>query len=143
MTEASECLRATIIRPLEGFMRKLTQAAIAAALLAATFAAPAKAEGDAVKGKSVFNRCSACHAVTDQNKIGPSLLGVVGRKAGTVAGAKYSKAMQASDLTWDEATLMNFLAGPSKLVPGTTMPQGFPNAQDREDVIAYLKSLTP
>lgn len=124
-------------------MAKLTHAAIVAALAAFSFTAPAQAEGDAVKGKAVFNRCSACHAVTDQNKVGPSLLGVVGRKAGTVAGARYSKAMQASGLTWDEATLMNFLAGPSKLVPGTTMPQGFPNAQDREDVIAYLKSLTP
>jgi cytochrome c len=124
-------------------MAKLTQAAVVAALAAFSFTAPAKAEGDAVKGKAVFNRCSACHAVTDQNKVGPSLLGVVGRKAGTVAGARYSKAMPASGLTWDEATLSNFLAAPSKLVPGTTMPQGFPNAQDREDVIAYLKSLTP
>jgi cytochrome c len=124
-------------------MGKLTQAAVAVALVAATFAAPAKAEGDAAKGKTLFSRCSACHAVTDQNKVGPSLLGIVGRTAGTLPGARYSKAMTASGITWNDETLGTFLAAPAKTVPGTTMAVGLPNAQDRDDIIAYLNTLKP
>lgn len=101
----------------------------------------AHAEGDAAKGKTVFSRCAACHAAGSQNKIGPGLAGVVGRPAGSVAGFRYSKAMAGSGLTWTEEQLDTYLAGPAKAVPGTTMAVALPSAQDRGDIIAFLKTL--
>lgn len=103
--------------------------------------AQASADGDAGTGKMLFTRCSSCHAVTEQNKVGPHLSGVFGRTAGTVAGARYSKAMTASRMTWDEQTLDAFLTEPTRVLPGTTMSARLPNPQDRADVIAYLKTL--
>jgi cytochrome c len=105
-------------------------------------AAPAIAQ-DAAKGETLFKqRCAACHSVTaGENKMGPHLVGIVGRKAGSVEGAKYSKALPASGLTWDEANLDAFLANAKKLVPGTTMAFVLPNATQRADLIAYLKTL--
>jgi cytochrome c len=123
-------------------MMKMTHWALAA-LLTAGAVTPALADGDAARGKTLFSRCSACHAVTDQNKIGPHLSGVVGRTAGTVAGFSYSKGMVAYAQVWDDTTLDTFLAGPNKLVPGTKMAAGaIANPQDRADLIAYLKTLT-
>ena len=110
-------------------------------LLTLLATAQASADGDAGRGKTLFARCSACHAVTEQNKVGPHLSGVFGRTAGTAAGARYSKAMTASGMTWDEPTLDAFLAEPTRALPGTTMSARLPNPQDRADVIAYLKTL--
>jgi cytochrome c len=119
------------------------QTLFARAVLSAVLAgltAPALADGgDAAKGKTVFGRCTACHTVTAQNKVGPGLAGVVGRTAGTVEGFRYSKALPASGIVWDEARLDAFLAAPAKTVPGTSMLVNLPGAQDRADVIAYLK----
>jgi cytochrome c len=103
--------------------------------------AQASADGDAGRGKTLFTRCSSCHAVTEQNKVEPHLSGVFGRTAGTVAGARYSKAMTASGMTWDEQTLDAFLTEPSRVLPGTTMSARLSNPQERADVIAYLKTL--
>jgi len=103
---------------------------------------PAFADADPGRGKTVFGRCSGCHATTAQNKVGPHLAGVFGRTAGTVAGFRYSKAMAGSGSVWNEQTLDAFLAAPTKTLPGTSMAVGLPNAQDRADVIAYLKTLT-
>jgi cytochrome c len=112
-----------------------------AAALFVTLAGPAFADGDAANGAKLFSRCSVCHSATGQNKIGPTLAGVYGRKAGSLEGFKYSKALLASGLTWDDDTLDRFLAGPSKLVPGTAMVINLPKAEDRADMIAYLKTL--
>ncbi len=113
------------------------------ALFAATVLAsgPAFADGDAAKGKKVFNKCKACHALeAGKNKIGPSLHGVMGRAAGAVEGFKYSKAMMESGLTWDEETLANYLEKPKKVVPGTKMAfAGLKKEKQRDDVIAYIK----
>lgn len=103
------------------------------------------AEGDATAGATVFAQCSACHAVGAgaQNNIGPVLNGVVGRAAGTYPGYRYSSAMRRSGLTWDEATLGQYLRAPEKVVPGAKM--AFPGiASDKElaDVIAFLKQQT-
>lgn len=100
------------------------------------------ADESADRGKTVFSRCVACHTATNQNKVGPYLAGVVGRKAGSAEGYKYSPAMTASTIVWDEQPLDAFLAGPSKLVPGTKMVIAVPKEDDRRDVIAYLKSLS-
>lgn len=98
--------------------------------------------GDPVHGKVIFTQCQACHAiVAGKNMIGPSLAGLVGRKAGTVAGYTYSTANKTSGITWTEDKLFQYLEKPMRVVPGTKMSfPGLPKAQDRADVIAYLKA---
>lgn len=116
--------------------------ALAAALL---FAAPAAhAAGDAKKGEAlVKTRCSSCHAVAaDAPKgLGPSLAGVASRRAGSLPAFNYSAAMKSSKLTWNAANLDQFLASPSKKIPGTSMMIATPNAKDRADIVAYLSTL--
>lgn len=102
---------------------------------------PAIAEGDAIKGKQLFNRCSACHSVDGQNKSGPALNGVVGRKAGAAQGYNYSPAMIGSNVTWTEDKLDSYLAGPNKMIRGSRMSVSVAKDQDRADIISYLKSL--
>jgi cytochrome c len=101
--------------------------------------APAK-QGDPAHGKALYQSCEACHSIED-NDVGPKHRGVVGRKAGSVAGYVYSPALKASGITWDEATLDNWLVNPSALVPGTKMFFRLDDPQARADVIAYLKEL--
>lgn len=100
----------------------------------------AAAEGDASRGEKLFTRCSACHTVNGKNKIGPSLAGVVGRKAGSVEGPRYSKALAQSGLIWTEENLDAYLAAPATLVRGTTMTVRISKGQDRQDLISYLKA---
>ena len=102
-----------------------------------------RAAGDAAHGQSVFQtQCTACHsAKPGQNGIGPSLAGVVGRRAASLSGFAYTPALQASGLTWDEAGLSAFLVDPAKKVPGTAMVIPVPIEQDRADLIAYLATL--
>jgi cytochrome c len=76
-----------------------------------------------------------------ENKFGPSLAGVVGRKSGTEPGYNYSSAMKGLNLTWDATILDEYLQGPGKFVRGTKMVYFVPNEKDRQDVIAYLKTL--
>jgi cytochrome c len=121
-------------------MMEMLKWGVAATLLTLFATAQASADGDAGRGKTLFTRCS-CHAVTEQNKVRPHLSGVFGRTAGTVAGARYSKAMTVSGMKWDEQTLDAFLTDPTRVLPGTTMSARMPNPQDRADVIAYLKTL--
>jgi cytochrome c2 len=103
---------------------------------------PSVAGGDPAAGQQVFARCAVCHAtVPGENKIGPSLAGVVGRKSGTVAGYDYSPALKNANLTWDDDTLDKFLAGPAGFVHGTKMFVNVPSGTDRENVIAYLDTL--
>lgn len=115
--------------------------AATAILLAAGMTSAVRAEGDAESGRTLFNRCSTCHAVTAENRAGPHLAGVFGRIAGTVPGARYSRAMAASGTVWDEETLDAFLAAPGRAMPGTSMGIGVPNPRDRADIIAYLETL--
>lgn len=99
-------------------------------------------EADPAIGKNVFAACAACHAPDLPTRTGPDLQGVIGRKAGTQPGFRYSRAMQRAKLTWDEPTLDAFLADPQATVPGNTMPfPGVPDAAARRDLIAYLKTL--
>lgn len=118
---------------------KFIPAILAAAV---TFTAGA-ALADAKAGALVFKKCGACHTATEPaNKVGPSLMGVVGRPVATAAGYNYSPAMKAfaAGKTWDEATLATYLADPKGLVKGTKMSfVGLKKAEDVANVIAYLK----
>lgn len=101
--------------------------------------AVAQTKGNIQRGRQVFTQCAACHSLDGTAKIGPSLRGIHGRKAGALAGYGYSPAMKASGVNWDNATLDAFLQAPRRTVPGNRMPfPGMGNAQDRQDVVAYL-----
>jgi cytochrome c len=89
-----------------------------------------------------FGACAACHSIDGSARLGPTLKGVIGRRAGTGSGFTYSAAMKGSGLTWDEKSLDAFLADPQKAVPGNTMP--FPSVADakqRSEIVEYLKSV--
>jgi cytochrome c len=102
----------------------------------------AVAAPDVAAGQQVFARCAGCHSTAPgENKIGPSLAGVLGRKSGTEPGYSYSPALKAADITWDEHTLDQFLTNPMTDVPGTKMFINVPEAADRQNVIAYLQTL--
>lgn len=96
--------------------------------------------GNAAAGKVVFAKCAACHTVVPgQNRLGPTLAGVIGRKAGTVAGYNYSPAMKNSGKVWTKAEIDAYLANPRGRLPGVKMIfAGLPSAQDRANLIAYL-----
>lgn len=120
-------------------MSKLFIAVAAAALLAAGSASAQ----DAAAGEKVFNKCKACHKVeAGKNGVGPSLFGIVGRTAGTVEGFKYSDANKNSGVTWTEDKLDTYLTDPKAFMPGNKMVfAGLKDAQERKDIIAYLKTL--
>jgi cytochrome c len=97
---------------------------------------------DAALGEKVFLKCRACHQIGEaaKNAVGPVLNGIVGRKAGTYADYSYSDANKNSGITWDEATLKEYLKNPRAKVPGTKMIfPGLPKDEDIDNVIAYLK----
>jgi cytochrome c2 len=103
-------------------------------------------EGDAVAGEKVFKKCQACHTATEQkNKVGPYLLGVVGRPAASVEGYKYSTALsaKASEIgAWDESKIIEYLADPKAYIGGTSkMAFKLKDETDRKNVAAYLASL--
>jgi cytochrome c len=111
-------------------------------------AAPAAAvkapSGDVAAGATAFNtRCRACHGAAGiGTMIGPDLRGIYGAKAGTTTYAKHSAALKASGLTWNEANLDTWLAGPTKMVPGSTMILApAPAADVRKNIIAYVATL--
>jgi cytochrome c len=96
-------------------------------------------------GERLFRqRCASCHGTQPgQNRIGPHLAQLSGRRAGSVEGARYSPALRDAGLTWDEATLDRFLASPRTAVPGTTMSFSVPTETQRRSLIAFLLRPTP
>ena len=115
----------------------------ALALSLAVLPALALAAGDPARGEKIYERCAACHSLTT-DRTGPHHCGLLGRKAGSVSGFEYSKAMKESKITWNERTLQRFLANPLKAVPGTSMGYaGIPDAGERRDLIAYLAHAAP
>ena len=105
--------------------------------LAATPPAP-----DLDNGRRLYAACAACHSPEAQPTAGPTLTGGVGRRAGTVPGFRYSRALKNARTTWDSSTLDSFLADPQTALPGNAMPfPGLPDSKERADVIAYLKTL--
>ena len=121
---------------------RIVTATLALAFAAAIGGGAALAAGDAAAGEKVFKKCKTCHSFDPgKRKLGPHLKGVVGRKAGSVEGFKYSKAMAGSDITWDEASLDAFLKKPKKFLKGTKMSfGGLKKDEQRADLIAYLKT---
>jgi cytochrome c len=115
----------------------------AGAILAAVLTAGSASAQDAAKGEQVFRQCGICHATeAGVTKLGPSLAGVVGRKAGTEPGFAYSEAMKSFGKVWDKATLDAYLTNPAAAVPGGKMVfVGLKDATQRADVIAYLETL--
>ena len=101
------------------------------------------AAGDAVAGKKVAMRCARCHSfVADKIKEGPSLFGIVGRKAGTAPRFLYSPAMRDSGIVWTAESLDTYLKGPKSLVLGNHMGfAGVPRDESRANLIAYLETL--
>jgi len=101
----------------------------------ATLAGP----GDPVHGQTVFNkRCTGCHAL-DADREGPRLSGVYGRTAGSVAGFTYSKGLKNSGMTWTDANLEKWLSDPDMMIPDNNMSFSVPRAEERRDLIAFLK----
>ncbi len=123
-------------------MRKAKIFLTAMVLVVAAGGVPVWADGDAESGEKVFRKCKTCHTFDPaQKKIGPHLQGIFGRKAGTVAGFKYSKPMAESGIVWDEAKLDEYLLKPKDFIPGNKMTfAGLKKPEGRADVIAYINA---
>ena len=118
----------------------LNKSILTAVLIGAAVSIPAMAQ-DAQKGKTVFNVCLACHTIGPgaQNKIGPELNGLDGRKAGTVSNFDYSDANKSSGIVWNEETFEDYIKNPAAKLPGTKMIfPGIKNEQQEKDLWAYI-----
>jgi cytochrome c len=127
-----ESLRACVGGP------RAASAMAIAVVLALGHSAPSFAAGDPDHGAKVYHQCMICHSL-DKNGIGPSHRDVFGRRAGSVPDYRYSVALKGSNIVWDGTALDHWLTNPRALVPGTKMMFSVGNAQDRADVIAFLK----
>jgi cytochrome c len=131
-------------------MRKVGLLGLGAAAVVVALYGPALAEGDAAKGKAAFAKCAICHQVGPGAKtvVGPELNGIVGRKAASVADYPYSAGMKKlgdSGWVWTEENIDKWIADPKALIPDSPMAlafQGVPDAAERADIIAYLKTQT-
>ncbi|MGI9506655.1 MAG: c-type cytochrome [Geminicoccaceae bacterium] len=117
---------------------------LAALITLALASNAAVADGDVEKGEKVFKKCKTCHFVDkEKNKVGPHLVGIMGRAAGAVDGFKYSDAMKESGITWDEESIAAYVADPKGFIKGNKM--AFPGLKKEDqiaDVIAYIKEAT-
>jgi cytochrome c len=101
----------------------------------------AQLQGDAQRGKTLYEaKCSACHSAAE-NRVGPLHAGVLGRKAGGVKDYDYSDALRQSRVVWSRVTLQQWLTDPEKLIPGQKMGYRLEQAQDRADVAWFLATL--
>ena len=99
--------------------------------------------GDVTAGQNLFAaRCVACHGLNPTRRPGPPLAGVYGRRAGSVASYHYSAALKAAPVTWNEATLDRWLTSPPAFIPGVNMQAQVDSEQERQNLIAYLKSMS-
>ena len=120
---------------------KYAAAVVLAAAISATLAKTAWAgglTGDANRGETLYEACQDCHSL-DKNDVGPRHRGVFGRKAASLPDYDYSDALKSANITWNEETLDKWLTDPQTVAPGAKMFFHLENAQDRADVIAYLK----
>ena len=122
--------------------RRLTRAGIAGMLVAGS--ATAALAADPAAGQQIFKaQCGICHSVAPgQNRIGPTMFGVVGRSAGSVPGFQYTADHKKLGVTWDAVTLDKYLTNPRAMVPDTTMIYaGLKDDAKRADLIAYLETV--
>ncbi len=111
------------------------------AAISGAYCVPVMAQS-AERGRALYeSRCVACHSV-DANRVGPAHQGVLGRKAGSAPGYAYSKALAESPLVWTREKLVAWLAGPENVIPGQAMNYSLGDARERDDVVAYLATLT-
>ncbi len=130
-------------------MRATTRAVFIGLLSAAALANSASAqmaapEASAPDGAKLFkNQCAACHTIhaSDPKRQGPTLEGVYGRKAGSVADYHYSAGFEKADWNWDEAHLDPWLTNPQAVIPGAIMPYKQAKPEVRKAIIDYLKDL--
>jgi cytochrome c2 len=110
-------------------------------LASSILSTPGRAQTAGNHGKELYDkRCGGCHAM-DRDKEGPRLGGVYGRAAASVSSFEYSAALKKSGITWTDETLEKWLADPDKLVPDNDMPFHVQSADERREIIAYLKQL--
>jgi cytochrome c len=121
----------------------LTRLCVAVLVLAAHPPIALAAEDAAAGQKTFVVRCGSCHGtVAGERKPGPTLAGIFGHQSAGAAGFSYSPALKNAHLTWDGAALDKWLQNPSGLVRGTTMFVNVPNSADRQNLIAYLRTLS-
>lgn len=128
------------VKQLPGLLRTGTLVMLAISVAATS----AQAGGDAEKGEKVFNRCMSCHTPDKGGRHldGPNLFGVFSREAGSLDDYNYSEAMKNSGVVWNEETLDAYLQKPARFIKGNRMNfAGLRKESQRQDVIAYLKSL--
>lgn len=131
-------------------MRTVAVLGLGTAMVLVGIYGPAFAEGDATKGKAAFAKCGICHQVGPGAKtlVGPELNGIVGRKAASVADYPYSAGMKklgADGWVWTEENIDKWITDPKALIPDSPMALAFagvPDAGERADIIAYLKTQT-
>jgi cytochrome c len=118
---------------------KSTVVVAALLCLSAVASGLVQAAGDATRGEQLYeSRCIACHSL-DENRVGPKHRGVYGRKAGSVPDFAYSRALVASKIVWSDTTLNRWLINPEALIPGQRMNFQVQSADDRADLIAFLR----
>ena len=123
--------------------RAVALAGVVALLALVGQAGAGAASGDPERGAQLFRSCLACHSLSPgEHRTGPSLAGMLGRRAGTAGGfTRYSPALQEADVIWTEATLDAWLADPQGVIPGNRMTfPGIDDEQARADLIAYLEA---
>lgn len=142
-------------------MRAVVIGALAACAVVGSITAASAQEGDAEKGAKVFNKCMTCHRIGEgaKNMVGPVLTGIIGREAGTLPGFAYSslnKSAGSNGLVWNEERIFEYLANPNAFlkkfltdkgkadlaVGSTKMVFNLPSAEERKDVIAFLKTFS-
>lgn len=127
-------------------MQRFTlRAAIVSCLMALCTLPAVAAQEESEDGKLAFNNnCRTCHSFKEgDNRLGPTLHGIVGRKAGSIEGFAFSPAMKGSGITWDAATLDKFISNPNQVVSGNKMQPfgGVADASERAKIVDYLKTL--
>lgn len=126
-------------------MRSLVPAMALSGMACLVLSSPASSQGaDAAAGQQAFNNaCRTCHTIKEgDNRQGPNLHKIIGRKAGSLPDYGYSSAMKSADFVWDKEKLDSFIAKPDEVVPGNSMKPygGLASAEDRSKLIAFLQS---
>lgn len=118
--------------------RTFLRATVLGALLINSAVPPALAAGDPDRGETLYQGCQDCHSL-DKNDVGPRHRGVFGRRAGSLTDYDYSVGLKSANFIWDERSLDKWLTDPQALIPTAKMFYHLDSAQDRADVIAFLK----